>query len=134
MLMLNQNKSKEKSPLKKGFKHNLNNQLLMNNNTRNLNEIQLKSRRELLEQSKLSLRPKHTAFRSSDLLPQVSATAVCIECGSQLESDNDFLQSIKVCRKCLAQHARIEAALDERAKRKTQRREMSEKLAGGIKQ
>lgn len=99
----------------------LKNKLTMNN----LPNFQFKSnadgdrsRRELLEQTKLSRLPK---FELS------TKAADCVGCGGRLETDNDFQQSIKVCRKCLAHYAKIENAIDEASKRK--RRELIEKFA-----
>ena len=94
------------------------------------------SRGDLLEQSKLSRLPKLSTRPKFELpefeLSSVTATAaVCVGCGGRLDGDNDFQQSIKVCRKCLAHYAKIDSAIDEASKRK--RRELLEKFAGGAK-
>ena len=93
----------------------------MNNNTTNKSEFQLKSRRELLELTKLSRLP---SFQSA-------SAATCVGCGARLERDSEFLQSIRVCKKCLAHYAKVDAAFDEAAKRK--KKEILEKFAAGVK-
>lgn len=134
--MLNQNKGKEKSPLQKGFKNNLTNQLTMNDFKPNKNDFQSnspQSRRSLLEQSKLSQFPKRK-FLSLDKIPFAKAICVgvdCTRCGAWLKQDNDFLQSIYCCRKCVGIYARIDIAIEESVKRK--KRELLEKFAGGAK-
>jgi hypothetical protein len=74
----------------------------------------------LLESTKLSHRPKlkHRAFE----LPAVAMALVpvCVNCGRTLEADDNILQSIKVCRKCLTQYVVIDEAIDEASKRKQQ--------------
>ncbi len=122
-----------------GLNNGLTNQLTMSNNTRKPSEFQFnsaQSRANLLEQSKLSRLPK-LPTRSKFELPDfelssgAATAAVCVGCAGRLESDNDFQQSVKVCRKCLVLYAKIDEAIDEASKRK--RREMLERFAGGAK-
>ena len=116
----------------------------MNNNTRNQNKFQIPnfdespntSRRDLLESTKLSRLPKLPTRPKFELpefeLSSVTATAaVCVGCGGRLDGDDNFQQSIKVCRKCLAHYAKIDSAIDEASKRK--RRKILERFAGGAK-
>ncbi len=134
--MPNKNKGKEKSPLQKGFKNNLTNQLLMNNYKPNKNNSQSnspQSRRSLLEQSKLSQFPKRKFF-SLDKIPFAKAACVfldCAGCGARLEQDNDFLQSVHCCGKCIGIYARVDAAINEIVERK--KREELKKFMGGAK-
>lgn len=105
---------------------NLANELTMNKYTPNNQKFQPKikqSRRDLLEQTKLS-------HFLPDLSPSAPTTVgVCAGCGGRLDRDDNFQQSVKVCRKCLVHYAKIDAAIDEASKRK--RRELLGKLAGG---
>jgi hypothetical protein len=111
----------------------------MNNYKPNPNEFQLNSaqaRESLLESTKLSRLPKlptRPKFELPDfeLSSDTATAAVCVGCGGRLESDNDFQQQIKVCRRCLAHYAKIDEAIDEASKRK--RRELLQKFAGGAK-
>jgi len=109
----------------------------MTNSTRKPNEFQFnspQSRQSLLESTKLSRLPKlptRSKFELPDFPPTRTAVVVCAGCAGHLESDNDFQQQIKVCRKCLAHYAVIDAAIDAASKRK--RREMLERFAGGAK-
>ncbi len=111
------------------------NGLTMTNNTPNTIKFQFNSRRELLEQAKLSRLPKLPTRPKFELpefeLSSGAAVVVCVGCGGRLEGGNDFQQSIKVCRKCLAHYAKIDSAIDEASKRK--RRELLERFAGGSK-
>jgi hypothetical protein len=105
----------------------------MNKHTPTRNKFQLDStRRDLPESVKLSLLPK-LADRPTFQLPKIAPTkaAACIGCGGRLDADDTIQQSIKVCRKCLAHYAKIEAAIEDSAKRKT--RELLEKFSGGAK-
>ncbi len=109
----------------------------MKNITHNTPEFQLNSpasRQSLLESTKLSRLPKlptRSSFKLPDFELSSSAAAVCVGCGGRLESDNDFQQSVKVCRKCLVHYAKIDEAIDEASKRK--RREILERIVGGAK-
>lgn len=112
--------------------NNLTDELTMNN----LPKFQFKSntdgdctRRELLEQTKLSRLPKlptHPKLELPKFEPPTKA-AVCVNCGGWLDPDDSIQQSVKVCRKCLTQYAVIDAAIDEASNRK--RRGMLAKFA-----
>ncbi len=119
----------EKGISAKDALNNLENDLTMNNDTSNQNKFQFNSRRELLEQSKLSRLPERKSFKLPDFSFQEtpSAVAVCVNCGGRLDVDDTIQQSVKVCRKCLTQYAVIDSAIDDAAKRK--RREMLERFA-----
>jgi hypothetical protein len=110
----------------------------MSNHTRKPNEFQLNSaqaRESLLESTKLSRLPKlptRPKFELPDFeLSSDAAIAVCVGCAGRIESDNDFQQQIKVCRKCLTHYAKIDSAIDEASKRK--RRELLERFAPEVK-
>ena len=60
-----------------------------------------------------------------------SAIGGCVGCGELLESDNEFLQSIAACRKCLGVYAVILGAIEATEQRR--RREQLERFAGGLK-
>ncbi len=113
-----------------GSNTDFNERFTMNNSTPNQNRFQFNSRRELLEQTKLSTRPKFE-LPEFELSSDTATAAVCVGCGGRLDGDNDFQQAVKVCRKCLAHYALIDLAIDEASKRK--RRELLEKFAGGAK-
>ncbi len=108
----------------------------MKNITQNTNEFQLNSipsRQSLLESTKLSRLPKlptRSTFELPDfeLSSDTAAVVVCVGCAGRLESDNDFQQSVKVCRKCLVHYAKIDEAIDAASKRK--RRELPDRFAG----
>ncbi len=93
------------------------------------------SRRDLLEQSKISRLPERPPFRLPDFdntpTKSVAVVAVCAGCGGRLDRDDNFQQSIHGCRKCIGIYARIDSAIDEASKRK--RRELLERFAGGAK-
>jgi hypothetical protein len=78
---------------------------------------------DLLASTRLSTRPD---FRLSK-----ASADVCIGCDGRLETDNDFQISIKICRDCLSHYVKIDRALEEQEKHR--RREMLEKLTGGVK-
>jgi len=111
----------------------------MNNNTSTRNKFQIPnfdespntSRRDLLESTKISCLPQRNPFTFDDAPNTKTVVGVCVGCGGRLDGDNDFQQSIKVCRKCLAHYAKIDSAIDEASKRK--RRELLERFAGGSK-
>ncbi len=121
-----------------GFNTEFNEKTTMSNNTRKPSEFQFnsaQSRQNLFESTKLSRLPK-LSTRSKFELPDFelssgAAVVVCVGCGGRLDGDNDFQQSVKVCRKCLAHYAKIDEAIDEASKRK--RRELLERFAGGAK-
>ncbi len=108
---------------------NLESELTMNNDTPNQNNFQFDSHRELLKKSKHSRLPERKAFKLPDLLD--TKAAVCVNCSGRLDADDAIQQSVKVCRKCLVQYAKIDAAIDEASKRK--RREMLERFAVEVK-
>ena len=120
----------EKAALTSGSNTDLKNKLTMNN----LPNYQFKSnadgdrsRRELLDQTKLSRLPERKPFSLPTAMLPKPANVVCVGCGGRLDTDDAVQQSVKVCRKCLVQYATIEAAIDEASKRK--RREMLAKFA-----
>lgn len=111
----------------------LKSELTMNNNTPNTIKFQFDSaRRDLPESVKLSRLPK-LADRPTFQLPNIAPTkaAARVGCGGRLDGDDNFQQSVKVCRKCLAHYAKIDSAIDEASKRK--RRELLERFVGGAK-
>jgi hypothetical protein len=100
------------------------------------NPAQYKSRADLLESAKISHLPKLPTrpkfeLPEFELSSDTATAAVCAGCGGRLDTDDNFQQSIKVCRKCLAHYAKIDAAIDEASKRK--RQAMLVKFAGGAK-
>ncbi len=96
----------------------------MKNLSTNQKKPQHNSRQSLLESTKLS----RIVMPDFDNAPMKTVTmvVVCVGCGGRLESDNDFQQSVKVCRKCLVHYAKIDSAIDEASKRK--RREILERF------
>ncbi len=98
----------------------------MNNNNPNPNNFQPNSRRELLEQTKLSRLPKLPP-RPPFGIPAKTAAPSCVGCNGRLDHDDNFQQSTSVCRKCLSHYARIDAALEEKEKR--ERKKILEKFA-----
>ncbi len=69
--------------------------------------------RRLLEETRLSqLKP----------LPKRPACSVC---GGFLEADNQFQQSTKICRKCIAHYTKVDAAFNERADEKARAAKMN---------
>jgi hypothetical protein len=102
-----------------------------------------RSRRELLEQTKLSRLPQRNSFKLPELPQQQPFTfdnaatpntaavvvTVCAGCGGRLDRDDNFQQSIHGCRKCIGIYTRIDLAIEESAKRK--KRELLEKFIGG---
>jgi len=97
-------------------------------------KFQQKSRRELLESTKLSRLPERTLFTLPDFdnAPTNSAAVavVCAGCNGRLDAGDNFQQSVMVCRKCLVHYAKIDTAIDEAEKRK--RRELLEKFAAEV--
>ncbi len=94
--------------------------------------------RDWLEQSRLSRLPslpKRAAFNLPDFdntaTKSVAIVAVCAGCGARLDRDDNFQQSIQGCRKCIGIYARIDAAIEESAKRK--KKELLEKFAAEVK-
>jgi hypothetical protein len=110
----------------------------MDNNTKKPNQFQLNStpsRRDLLEQSKLSQLPERTPFRlpNFDNTPTnaVAVVAVCAGCNGRLDTDDNFQQSIHGCRQCIGIYARIDTAIEESAKRR--KKALLEKFAAEVK-
>ncbi len=112
----------------------------MKNNTKNqidfqlpnFNEPQNTSRRDLLEQSKLSRLPQRKPFSFDDVPSQKTGVfAVCAGCGGNLDRDDATQQRFNGCRKCVGIYGRLDAAADEYDKRK--RKEMLERFAAEVK-
>lgn len=121
-----------------GSNTELTNQSTMPNHTRTLNNFQSdssQSRANLLEQSRLSRLPQRQPFRLPDFdnapTNAVGVVGVCAGCNGRLDRDDNFQQSIHGCRKCIGIYARIDAAIEESAKRK--KRELLEKFAAEVK-
>ncbi len=96
----------------------------------------MKSLCDLLESTKLSRLPElpnRLKSQMPDTAPKRAAAVVCAGCGGRIDRDDNFQQSVGVCRKCLTHYAKVDAAIDEASKRK--RREMLERMtaAGGAK-
>ncbi len=87
------------------------------------------SRRDLLEQSKLSRLPQRTPFRLPDFDNAPTPVAVCAGCNGRLDGDDTLQLKFSGCRKCISVYGRLDAAREENAKRET--RELLEKFAGG---
>jgi len=86
------------------------------------------TRRDLLEQSKLSRLPERKPF-AFDNVPSSKTViaAVCAGCGGNLDRDDAIQQKFSGCRRCVAIYGRLDAAADEHDKRK--RRETLERFA-----
>jgi hypothetical protein len=109
------------------------NQLTMYNNKPNQQKFQpvsTSARRDLLESTKLSTRPK---FELPEFeLSSVTATAaVCAGCGGRLDGDDTLQLKFSGCRKCISVYGRLGAAREKNAKRET--RELLERFVGGAK-
>ncbi len=76
------------------------------------NAVSDRTRRELLESTKLSRRAPINSARG--VFPKLPAV-VCVVCGGKLESDSDFLSAAKVCRECISHFTKVDSALNERA-------------------
>jgi ribosomal protein L40E len=105
----------------------------MKNSTPKQFELQPNSRRDLLEQSKLSRLPERAPFRLPDFdnTPTVAVVAVCAGCNARLDTDDTLQIKFSGCRKCVSIYGRLDAAREENAKRET--RELLERFAGGVK-
>jgi len=90
------------------------------------------SRRDLLEQSKLSRLPERKPF-AFDNAPSSKTVivAVCAGCGGKLDRDDAIQQRFCGCRQCVAIYGRLDAAADEHDKRK--RRETLERFVVEVK-
>ncbi len=87
----------------------LKNKLTMENSTLNPNPNQFNSRRELLEQSKLSRLPERRAFTLPDFSVK-SPAAVCVGCGAATDYDDAIQKAFSGCRKCVGIYGRLDAA------------------------
>ncbi|MGI8495193.1 MAG: hypothetical protein ACR2L1_07760 [Pyrinomonadaceae bacterium] len=107
----------------------------MTNNTQNINNFQPKSRRELIELSKLSKLPPRTPFRlpEFDNGPTTAATVVtsCAGCYTRLDTADPIQMRFSSCRKCVGIHGRVDAAAEANEKR--DRRETLAKFASEVK-
>lgn len=54
----------------------------------------------------------------------------CVGCGEPLDRHDQIQELLRTCRKCLTVYAKVDAAFDDRAKRRKQ--EIPEKIAGGL--
>ncbi len=115
----------------------LNNQRSMKNYKPNKNEFQsnsAQSRQNLFESTKLSRLPKlpiRSKFELPNFTPTSAAVVVFVGCGGRIESDNEFLQSIAACRKCLGVYAVVLGAIEESEQRR--RRETLERFVAEVK-
>ena len=113
----------------------LDNELLMTNNKLYQNKFQFNSRRELLEQTKLSRLPKLPTRPKFELpefeLSSVTRTAaVCVGCNTRLDTDDTLQLKFSGCRKCISVYGRLDAAREENAKRET--RQLLEKFVAEV--
>ncbi len=83
------------------------------------------SRRELLEQTKLSRLPERRPFPPK-------ASAVCVGCGVRLDLFDPVQIAFRGCRKCLGIYSRLDAAFEENEKRN--KKELLERFAAEVKQ
>jgi hypothetical protein len=97
---------------------------MQNNNTKQHNSQQ-NSRRDLLEQTKLSrLMPNFVNTPTKTL----GVIAVCAGCNTRLDLDDQIQQTFTGCRRCVLIYSRLDAAFDENSKRK--KKAMLEKMGG----
>ncbi len=90
------------------------------------------SRRDSLEQSKLSRLPQRKPFAFDNApSPKPAIVAVCAGCGGNLDRDDAIQLRFSGCRQCVAIYGRLDAAADEHDKRK--RRETLERFAAEVK-
>ncbi len=91
------------------------------------------SRRELLEQSRLSRLPSLETNRApkftNEPAPKIGIVGVCAGCNARLDTGDAIQQKFCGCRKCVGIAGRILAAADEMAER--ERRAILQKMAGG---
>lgn len=109
------------------------NERTMENLNTSQNKFQFNSRREMLENSKLSRLPKlptRNPFAQNDATAPV-VRAVCAGCGGRLDVDDRIQITFTGCRRCIGIYGRLDAALDENSKRK--KKEMLTKMVGGAK-
>ncbi len=109
----------------------------MNNSNTNQTNFQSKSRRELIEQSRLSGFSAREPFRLPDFdnapTKPVAVVAVCAGCDGRLDTSDPIQMKFSSCRKCIGISGRVEAAAEAAAEanEKRARRELLEKMAGG---
>ena len=84
------------------------------------------TRRDLLEATKLSGLPQRTPF-TLEGITSPKPKIVCVNCKTGLANETDYLQSIRVCRKCLGIYAVILGAIEEAEQRR--RRETLERFS-----
>ncbi len=106
----------------------------MKNSTAKQFQLQPNSRRELLEQSKLSRLPERKPFTLPDFdntrTKSVVVVAVCAGCGARLDLEDTIQKKFSGCRKCISIYGRLDAAREENAKSETQ--ELLEKFAAEV--
>jgi hypothetical protein len=101
----------------------------MKNFTTKQHNSQHNSRRELLDQSRLS----RIVMPDFDNTPSKTvAVCVCAGCGVRLDNDDTLQLKFSGCRKCIAVYGRLDAAREENTKRET--RELLERFAAEVKQ
>ena len=61
----------------------------------------------------------------------MSTNYQCKVCGNILDRDNDFQQSVGVCRSCFEVYSKVDMSLNEHADEKVRRIKL-EKMAGGL--
>lgn len=52
-------------------------------------------------------------------IPDLHTVTICGACQSTIEADNEYLNRVKVCRKCLDLYSKIDSILDAAAIEKT---------------
>ena len=123
----------EKAALTSGSNTDLKNKFTM----KNLPNFQFKSnadgdrsRRELLENSKLSRLPERRAFTLPDF-SRKNPAIVCVGCGAAIESESAIQKAFSGCRKCVGIYGRLDAAHTDNADRN--KREKLERFALEVK-
>lgn len=103
----------------------------MKNIPQNQQQIQSNSalsRRNLLDQTRLSRFPVRDSFDFSQVpFPAKSAALECVGCGGRVDRDDTFQQSVRACRRCLGIYTKLDQAFLEKEKR--ERREKLQKFA-----
>lgn len=90
-----------------------------------------RSRRELLEQSKLSRLPERCAFTLPDISGRNPAAVYCVGCGTAIDTDSAIQKAFSGCRKCIGIYGRLDAAHTDNADRN--KREKLERFALEVK-
>lgn len=81
--------------------------------------------------SQLPRLPERRTFALPGLPSLKSPVAImCAGCGGRLDLGDNFQQSIHSCRKCIGIYARIDAQIEESAKRK--KKELLERFFGEV--